>query len=216
MGSGDRSIAQKADLLLNITLDGGRPQPVCVADGSGQDVRMIRIRATRPGDGSALREIERSTGELFRAIGMEAVADDEPLSEAELAAYAIGARSWVVVNATDIPVAYVLVDEVDGNAHVAQISVLPDSQALGIGRALLERVRVWAIASNYPAITLTTFSEVPWNRPLYEHLGFVVLSEEEIGPDLQTVRQDESHSGLDPATRVCMRVGTSVSMIVEP
>jgi len=173
---------------------------------------MTKIRASRPSDGAALREIEQSAGERFRAIGMASVAEDEPLSEAELAAYAIGARSWVAVDAADHPVGYVLVDQVDGNAHVAQISVVPDSQGQGIGRALLDRVRTWAIEANFPAITLTSFNEVPWNRPLYEHLGFVVLTEEEIGPNLLTVRRHESNSGLDPATRVCMRVSTSVSM----
>jgi GNAT superfamily N-acetyltransferase len=177
---------------------------------------MIRMRASRPDDGPVLREIERSTGEQFRGIGMEAVADDEPMSVAELAAYAIGARSWVGVDPDDQPVAYVLVDEVDGNAHVAQISVLPESQGCGVGRRLLEQVRAWAMRADFPAITLTTFSAVPWNQPLYEHLGFVVLSEEEIGPELQMVRRHESKVGLDPAARVCMRVSTSISMIVDP
>jgi len=149
---------------------------------------------------------------MFREIGMDSVADDEPLSEAELAAYAMGARSWVAVDDSDQPFAYVLVDEVDGNAHVAQITALPGSQGHGVGRALLERVRVWAIASNCPVITLTTFSEVPWNRPLYEHLGFVALSDEEVGPELRTVVRGESDNGLDPATRVSMRIGTGISL----
>jgi GNAT superfamily N-acetyltransferase len=173
---------------------------------------MTRIRASRTSDGATLREIERSAGERFRAIGLETVAEDEPMSETELAAYAIDGRSWVAVDAADRPVGYVLVEQVDGSAHVAQITVVPESQGKGIGRALLDRVRIWAIAANFPAITLTTFDDVPWNRPLYEHLGFVVLTEEEIGPDLQAVRRDESDRGLDPATRVCMRVSTSVSM----
>ncbi len=171
---------------------------------------MTSIRAARPSDGAAFREIERSAGERFRAIGMATVAEDRPLSEAELAAYAIGAR--VAVDGADQPVGYVLVDVVDGNAHVAQISIGPESQGQGIGRALLERVRTWARAADYPAITLTTFRDVPWNRPLYEHLGFVVLPEEETGPELQVVRRDESDRGLDPAIRVCMRVSTSVTM----
>ena len=176
---------------------------------------MIQVRASRPGDGAALRAIERSAGELFRAVGMDSVADDEPRAEAELASYAIDGRSWVAEDSSGKPVAYVLVDDVDGNAHVAQVSVLPRSQGRGIGRALLERVRVWAIATDRPAITLTTFSAVPWNRPLYEHLGFVVLSEDEIGPELQAVRRDEAIGGLDPAARVCMRVGTAVLMGAE-
>jgi GNAT superfamily N-acetyltransferase len=144
---------------------------------------------------------------------MDSVANDEPPSDRKLAAYAAAGRSWVAVDAYDQPVAYVLVDEVDGNAHVEQISVLPDSQGHGVGRALLERVRAWAIEKGCSAITLTTFSEVPWNRPLYEHLGFVVLSDEEVGPGLQAVRQDEAAAGLDPASRVCMRIGTSTRMV---
>ena len=177
---------------------------------------MLVMRASRPDDSQALREIERSSGEQFRGIGLEAVADDEPMSVVEMAAYAIGARSWVAIDDDDQPVAYVLVDEVDGNAHVAQISVLPAFQGNGVGRGLLEQVRAWATEHTFRRSPFTTFSEVPWNRPLYEHLGFVVLLEEEIGPELQTVGRDESIAGLDSSARVCMRVSTNVSMIVEP
>lgn len=177
-----------------------------------------RIRASRPVDGPALREIERLAGEAFRAIGMATIADDEPPSEDTLATYAIDGRSWVAVDGTGgggKPVAYVLVDAVDGNAHVAQLSVLPEAQGQGVGRALLEQVRAWAVRSGYRGITLTTFSGVPWNRPLYEHLGFVVLAPEVVGPELQAVVERESDCGHHHAPRVCMGVGTSVPMVVE-
>jgi GNAT superfamily N-acetyltransferase len=160
-----------------------------------------------------LRTIEKRAGERFRAIGMESVADHEPRSEVDIATYAMSGRSWVAVDEGDQPLGYVLVNGVDGNAHVEQISVLPDSQGTGVGRALLEEVRVWARAADRPAITLSTFADVPWNGPLYEHLGFVVLSEEEIGPELQSVRQEEAVHGLDLKTRVCMRIATSASLI---
>ncbi len=98
-----------------------------------------------------------------------------------------------------------LVDLVDGCAHVEQLTVHPEEQGAGVGRALLEQVREWAVDTGRPAITLTTFRDVPWNRPLYEHLGFRVLAQDEIGPELRAVRDHESATGLDPATRVCMR-----------
>jgi ribosomal protein S18 acetylase RimI-like enzyme len=113
-------------------------------------------------------------------------------------------------------VGYVLVDEVDGNAHVQEVSVRPDRQGQGVGRALLDRVRVWAIESGRSAISLTTFAEVPWNRPLYEHLGFRVLAEEEIGPELRAVREVETAHGLDPATRVCMRLDLDAGPMERP
>jgi GNAT superfamily N-acetyltransferase len=176
---------------------------------------MIRIRASRPDDGFVLRDIERSAGEAFRAIGMASVASEEPRSEVELTAYAMAGRSWVAVEDTDRPVGYILLDEIDGDAHVAQVSVLPESQGRGVGRALLEQVRIWAVAANVPAITLTTFRDVPWNRPLYEHLGFLVLPEERIGPGLRAILAHESDGGPRTAARVCMRVDASIPMIVE-
>lgn len=41
-------------------------------------------QAGGPDDVEALRELERAAGEPFRALGMDAVADDEPPTAAEL------------------------------------------------------------------------------------------------------------------------------------
>jgi hypothetical protein len=47
---------------------------------------------------------------------------------------------------------------------------------------------------------------IPWNRPLYEHLGFRALSGEEIGSGLRAVCDAEAEHGLDPDLRVVMRL----------
>jgi len=167
---------------------------------------LIPIRESRPDDGPALREIERLAGERFREVGLDRVAMDEPPSIEVLANFAIAGRSWVAVDERDQPLGYVVVDIVDGNAHIEQISVLPERQGAGIGRGLIDRVRTWAAEAGRSAITLTTFAEVPWNGPLYEHLGFVVIPGEETGPELRAVRDTETLQGLDPAMRVCMRL----------
>jgi GNAT superfamily N-acetyltransferase len=166
----------------------------------------IAVRPARAEDGPALREIERRASERFRDVGMPEIADDQPASVEELADYADDGRSWVAVDSSSTPIGYVLVDVVDGCAHVEQVSVLPDRQGAGVGRLLLDEVKAWAAASGRSAITLTTFSDVPWNRPLYEHLGFGVLSDAELGPELQAVRDAEAGHGLDPTKRVCMRL----------
>ena len=163
------------------------------------------IRPARPGDGPLLQEIERLAGERFRDVGLPEVADDEPASVEELARYAGDGRSWVAEDTLGRPVGYVLVDVVDGCAHIEQVSVRPDQQGTGIGRALLACVRSWAAERGLPAVTLTTFTDVPWNAPLYRHLGFRELAEAEIGPELRQLREEETAHGLDPAKRVCMR-----------
>lgn len=163
------------------------------------------IRPARRDDGSALREIERLAGARFRDVGLPEVADDEPASVDALARYAADGRSWVAVDGLDAPIGYVLADVVDGCAHIDQVSVRPDCQGSGVGRALVQRVRTWAAERGFPAITLTTFTGVAWNAPLYRHLGFRTLSENEIGLQLREVRAKETAHGLDPAKRVCMR-----------
>jgi predicted N-acetyltransferase YhbS len=167
---------------------------------------MIEVRAGRREDGPALREIERRAGERFRSVGLDAVADDEPTSVEELAEYAALGCSWVAVGSSGEPVGYVLVTDVDGAAHIEQVSVLPDHQGAGVGRALVDRARAWATETGRSAVSLTTFAEVPWNRPLYEHLGFRVLADEELGPELRDVQRAEATRGFGPAPRVCMRL----------
>ena len=179
-------------------------------------LRVVMVRAARREDGPALQAIERLAGEQFRTVGLDGVADDEPASLQELANFATEGRSWVAVDAEDHPVGYVVVDEVDGDAHVEQVSVQPAHQRLGVGRALLDRVRMWALETGRSAISLTTFADVPWNRPLYEHLGFRVIVGDEIGPELRNLRQAEATHGLDPTIRVCMRLDINAGPSGKP
>jgi GNAT superfamily N-acetyltransferase len=169
----------------------------------------IEIRPAQPDDGPVLREIERLAGQRFREVGMPEVADDEPPSLAVLDAYAAAGSSWVAVGDGGTPVGYVLADVVDGNAHVEQVTVHPDEQGRGIGRALIDTVRDWAVETGRPAVTLTTFADVAWNAPLYRHLGFRDLADAELGPELRALRDREADHGLDLSQRVCMRLDVS-------
>lgn len=163
------------------------------------------VRAVRDEDLPVLREIERASGERYREFGLDQVADDEPASIEVLADYASGGRAWVAQDADGAPVGYILVDAVDGAAHIEQVSVAPDHQGRGLGRALVERAAQWAAGQDMNALTLTTFGHIPWNRPLYEHLGFRVLAYDELGPGMRAAREAEAAHGLDPALRVVMR-----------
>ena len=163
------------------------------------------IRPAGAEDADRLRAVERAAGTQFREIGMPEIADAEPMAASALVEFAREGRSWVAVDETDTVVGYVVVDVVDDCGHVEQVSVVPEHQGRGIGRALIEKAAAWARSRGLDALTLTTFTEVPWNRPLYEHLGFRVLTEPEIGPGMAAVREAEAAEGLDPSIRACMR-----------
>lgn len=109
------------------------------------------IRHARPDDLPELRKVERAAGLPFRGIGMDAVADDEPPTVAELAAFQADGRAWVFADPDDRPVAYLLVAVVDGHAHIEQVSVRPEHARRGIGRQLIEAAREWAVARACPS-----------------------------------------------------------------
>lgn len=151
-----------------------------------------------------LREIECAAGQPFRDLGMLVIADDEPPSIADLAVFQRDGRAWVASDSADRPVGYLLLDMVDGNAHVEQVSVHPVHARQGLGRALLDTAESWARQHECPALTLTSFADVPWNGPYYERLGFRVLDEAEVTQGLRRIRQQEADRGLDAWPRVSM------------
>jgi GNAT superfamily N-acetyltransferase len=137
---------------------------------------------------------------------MPAVADDEPLPIERLAAYQRGARAWVSVGEDDVPLGYALALVVDGLGHLEQLSVRPTASRQGRGRALVEEVVAWARGWGAPAVTLSTFREVPWNAPSYARQGFRPLGDAELTPGLRALRTAEEAAGLDVAARTFMRL----------
>lgn len=164
----------------------------------------FRIRPARLDDLAAVVQIEWAAGETFRPLGMDMVADDDPGSVDELTPYVDGGRAVVSVDDDDRAVGYMLLDVVDGAAHVEQVTVSPDHARLGIGRALVERAASWASARSLHALTLTTYVDVPWNGPYYERLGFRYLAPDEETPGLRAIRKHECMAGLDAWPRACM------------
>lgn len=163
------------------------------------------IRPVKESDLPVLQDVERSAGELFAEIGMDLVAEDAPPRIEVLRGFAEDGRAWVSTDRDDWPVGYLLVEIVDGNAHLDQVSVRRDYAGRGIGRALLNHMIQWARERGLPSVTLTTYVEVPWNGPYYERLGFRFLSRAEETPGLRAIRADEVAHGLDRWPRACMR-----------
>ncbi|MDV8003400.1 MULTISPECIES: GNAT family N-acetyltransferase [unclassified Rhodococcus (in: high G+C Gram-positive bacteria)] len=162
------------------------------------------IRSAISTDLPALQQIEIAAGEPFRDIGMDAIADDPPPTLDELNDFLAAEHIWVQTDANDVPVAYALVEIVDGGAHIEQVSVHPDHARKGLGAQLIDAVTEWAADHHHDLVTLTTFVDVPWNAPYYERLGFVRLADNTLSPGLIRIRTDEQSSGLDAWPRVTM------------
>jgi GNAT superfamily N-acetyltransferase len=163
----------------------------------------VTVRPATAADVAAMQEIEVRAGRAFADVGYPDVASDEPMPTAILSAHAADGRCAVAI-VDERVVGYVVVERIDAHGHVEQVSVDPDHQGQGIGRALMTWAEDWARADGRQGVTLTTFRDVAWNAPLYRRLGYRDLAPDEIGPGLATVVSTEAAHGLDPATRVCM------------
>ncbi|MFI0976782.1 GNAT family N-acetyltransferase [Streptomyces sp. NPDC021093] len=159
------------------------------------------IRPATPADLPLLQDIERAAGEPFRALGMTEIADDDPPPLDLLAAYQRDGRAWVFADCDGRPDGYLIWQEVDGAAHIDQVSVHPRIARRGAGRALIEHL---AKTAGPAPLTLTTFAEVPWNAPYYARLGFRVLADPELTDGLREIVTEEAALGLDRWPRVCM------------
>ncbi|MEV1045557.1 GNAT family N-acetyltransferase [Streptomyces sp. NPDC049916] len=180
----------------------------------------MRIRFARRSDLPYLQDIERAAGEPFRTLGMAFVADDDPPPLDLLESYRLADRCWVAtdpLSATgDRPLGYLLADPVDGALHIEQVSVDPAAARRGIGRTLIDRLAAPAAERGMRALTLTTFTDVPWNAPYYARIGFRVLAEGELTDGLRAIRAEEAQNGLDRWPRVCMRREVVVAAAQDP
>ncbi|MCY7288185.1 MAG: GNAT family N-acetyltransferase [Cryobacterium sp.] len=77
-----------------------------------------------------------------------------------LASYQEDARAWVACVLLDIPVRYIIADEIDHTAHIEQVTVDPSHARKRLGSALIAEVDNWSIMRDLSSVTLTTFESV--------------------------------------------------------
>ena len=173
------------------------------SDRSGSD---WIIRGGQPHELPALAELERRAGARFESIpGLADLPEVLAPPEALAAAIARG-QLWVAATVADATlVGFAYADVVDGAVHLEELDVLPEWGRHGIGRTLVETVVDDARRRGLPAVTLTTFRDVPWNAPYYARLGFTTVDLGELGPGLRALWTHEEARGLPPALRVVMR-----------
>jgi ribosomal protein S18 acetylase RimI-like enzyme len=161
------------------------------------------VRLATDVDLPRLIEVEFEAGQRFREIEMDSIADD--LRAPDDLQRALKAERLWVSTVGDRVVGYVVAEVLDGNAHVAQVSVDPRWSGRRIGASLIRHVEIEGRAMNAAMTTLTTIRDVPWNAPYYLQLGYSVLTSDYIGPELAvTMRRECEQLRVDPDSRCAM------------
>tara|TARA_B100000676_G_C18090343_1_gene859070 strand:- start:300 stop:833 length:534 start_codon:yes stop_codon:yes gene_type:complete len=165
----------------------------------------VTIRPARLSDLQACRVIEDDAGAIFQKVGMADVDEDPPRSLDELRQAHIHRHLWIAVDKFDTPIAFALTEDVDGNLHLAEISVVQAWQREGVGRRLIEHLVTEGRSRGYRALTLTTFRDVPWNGPYYSRLGFEEIAAGDMLPGITSVMDSEAPQFLESTPRIAMR-----------
>ena len=142
----------------------------------------VSIRPARPGEGGRLHAIEMAAGMLFRDIGMDAIAE-APATPAQTYDAFIARGQGLVADHCGRPVAFLAWEPRDARHFIYELSVHPDHQGNRIGAQLIRHMH---------RPTLSCFTDVPWNKPYYERLGFVVADPHELGPAHAAIAKEEA------------------------
>lgn len=139
---------------------------------------MIRIRLASADELHKVAPLEQAAGEVYRTVGMDAVAEDSPIPEAVLLKAVEEQRLWVAVE-YGVLKAYLLGDFLPQSLHIDQVTVHPEASRRGLGALMIESVSADPRSKERGLITLTSFANVPWNAPYYERIGFLDIAEED-------------------------------------
>lgn len=141
----------------------------------------VRVRPAGPADEAATEQIEIDADALlverFGAVDWPPPTPPHERTTAPgfvLVAETPDAETRGDAAARPLVVGFVHVLDLDGHAHLEQLSVLPAFGRRGIGRRLIAAALAEARERGHTEITLRTYAEVPWNAPFYASCGFVV------------------------------------------
>lgn len=147
------------------------------------------LRSGVPADVDEAIEIDNAAFALYRDVGISLDVDDShPMIVAEKKAWRRCAELGGLVFAEDgtdgARVGFIAVSEIDGDAYLEQIDVLPTHMRRGIGQKLLAEAIAITQRWGRRGIVLLTYDHVPWNLPYYQRYGFERLLPDQIGPGI--------------------------------
>ena len=131
----------------------------------------IQIRLAGADDFAITETIERRSDELL--IKYLRATEWPPVARAEERARTLGFTLLATDADSGEPVGFVQVTEGDEDAHLEQLSVLPERGRRGYGGRLVEAAAEEARRRGRAAMILRTFADVPWNAPFYAKHQFL-------------------------------------------
>lgn len=170
------------------------------------DKCACQIRQAHRADAELLPAIELSAVKTFAADPSLHFIQDMPVMSAEQHLDFMQKGHVLVAECGAVLAGFLVAEPVpeENCLHIWELSVHQSFQRRGIGRALLDAAADFAWGKNLRSLSLTTFSDVPWNRPFYETCGFEVLPYDQYNARFTGLAELEQSLGLPRERRVTM------------
>ena len=164
----------------------------------------MNIRLSVKNDLNQLAAVELSAAKKFiEYLGDNAEQGQETLG-AEILIKSHDTHNLWIAEAKNKVIGFLCALPIPNGLHIEEISVCSNHQGGGIGKDLIHTIIKEAITRGHAFISLTTDKEIPWNRPFYERLGFVICEETKCTGTLNDfLMKDKSHSKT-PENRIAM------------
>lgn len=168
-------------------------------------MKQVTLRKAVSTELQSLIKIDEESRRLYETSGIKFDLDNEHpfvVAESKRWANAISqGLAYVALDHNGIAVGFATFCLVDAQPYLDQLSVHPNNMRLGIGTKLLNKVISWS--GNRP-LWLTTYANVPWNRPYYEKRGFKQVPEGACGLALREILHKQRLALPSPDERIAM------------
>ncbi|MDR0252915.1 MAG: GNAT family N-acetyltransferase [Brucellaceae bacterium] len=170
------------------------------------DKSACLIRQAQITDAKLLPEIERSAVKTFAADQSLHFILDMPVMSAEQHLDFMQKGHVLVAECDGVPGGFLVAEAMPDEdcLHVWELSVHQDFQRRGLGRKLLDAAAELAKEQGCASLSLTTFGDIPWNRPFYESCGYQVLPVSQYNARFRSIAELEESIGLPIERRVAM------------
>ena len=163
----------------------------------------LEIRRAVADDIDTMLTIGQRADRLFADHGFPQIAALPPMPKCVFQDFVLGNDAWLAT-CDAAPAGFAIAGQAAGNYWLKEIAVDPALGRQGIGTALLSVVLDHARAEGRGTVFLSTFRDVPFNRPFYERCGFTEIEPESAAPGLREQFLREVPPGIDPTTRTLM------------
>ena len=167
------------------------------------------MRVAAPSEFDTLYDIDLDSSALFERAGLHMdFPDDHEFALAERHRWTEALSAGTTLLAVDTqgdPIGFAAVGAIDGEPYLAQLSVRVRCMQRGVGSALVEAAARMISEFGAPALWLTTYAHLPWNRPFYQRRGFDLVPDDQCGAGMTRQLFLERRWLPRPEERVAMR-----------